>query len=80
VPICRGLGLGEMALVAGYGKLPNGKAMASPTNYSAPHDQAFADGIEISYGMSAFKRPDNNTPNYVVYTMARQQAGLPIVA
>lgn len=80
VPIFRGIGMGEMALVAGYGKLPNGKAMASPTNYSAPHDQAFADGIEISYGMSAFKRPDNNTPNYVVYTGARQQQGLPVVS
>ena len=49
VPLCFGLGLGEMALVAGYGKVPiNGgasfKTMANRTNYYAPHGQAFANG------------------------------------
>ena len=80
VPLVRGLGMGEMALVAGYGKLPNGKSMASRTNYIAPHGQAYANGIEISYGSTPFKRPDTKTPNYVLYTMARQIDGLPVVS
>ncbi len=80
VPIFRGLGLGEMALVAGYGKLPNGKSMASRTNYIAPHGAAFANGIEVSYGAAAFKRPDTLTPNYVLYVGARSQYGMPVVS
>lgn len=79
VPLVRGLGMGEMALVAGYGKLPNGKSMANRTNYIAPHGQAYANGIEVSYGSTPFKRPDANTPNYVMYVMARQIPGLPVV-
>ena len=80
VPICRGLGLGEMALVAGYGKLPNGKSMANRTNYEAPHGQAIANGIEVSYGAASFKRPDNKTPNFIVSVFARQVDGMPYVA
>ena len=72
--------LGEMALVAGYGKLPNGKSMASRTNYIAPHGAAFANGIEVSYGAAAFKRPDTLTPNYVLYVGARSQYGMPVVS
>ena len=80
VPIFRGLALGEMALVAGYGKLPNGKSMASRTNYIAPHGAAYANGIEVSYGAAAFQRPDTRTPNYVLYVGARTQYGMPVVS
>lgn len=79
VALTRGFTMGEMALVAGYGKLPNGKSMANRTNYIAPHGQAYANGIEVSYGSTPFKRPDQNTPNFVMYVMARQQDGLPVV-
>lgn len=76
-PLFRGLGLGEMALVAGYGKLPTGQSMANRTNYIAPHGQAYANGIEVAYGTAAFKRPDNKTPNYVVTVGARPVPGMP---
>jgi len=84
VPLCFGLFLGEMAAVCGYGNVPvNGgksfKQRASRTNYNAPHDQAFADGIQVCWGTAAFKRPDGVTPNYVLSVFARSQTGCPVV-
>lgn len=85
VPLCFGLGLGEMALVAGYGKVPiNGgasfKTMANRTMYQAPHGQAVANGLEVAWGCAAFKRPDGVTPNYVLEVFAREVAGFPNIA
>jgi hypothetical protein len=77
VPLGFGLGLGEMAGVCGYGKLASGKTMANKTYYEAPHGQAKASGLEVAHGTAAYQRPDGNTPNYVVFAMARAVPGAP---
>lgn len=82
VPICYGLPMGEMAAVCGYGRVPVGEAfkdMITRTQYSAPHDQAIAYGIQVSWGIAAFQRPDGLTPNFVLNIFSRQQAGFPQV-
>jgi hypothetical protein len=80
VPLCFGFGLGEMAGVCGYGKLANGKTMANKTYYEAPHGQAKASGLEVAHGTAAYVRPDGNSPNYVVFPMARAVPGFPNIA
>ena len=82
VPLCYGFGLGEMALVCGYGAIATEKGvktMANRTYYQAPHGQARANGIEVAYGTAAFQRPDTQTPNFVKMQFARQLAGAPLV-
>lgn len=80
VPLCFGLPMGEMAAVCGYGNVPvdeSFKAMANRTKYTAPHGQAYAYGLEYSWGVAAFQRPDGLTPNYLLNVFARAQAGFP---
>jgi hypothetical protein len=84
VPLCFSLFMGEMAAVCGYGNVPyNGGRSQVPrarrTNYNAPHDQAFADGMQVCWGTAAFQRPDGVTPNYVLTIFARSQSGCPNV-
>ena len=78
-PIAKGFGLGEMAAVCGYGRLPSGKTMANRVEYTAPYGQAKGVGIEVAYGSAAFKRPDGLTPNYVLMVFARHVDGMPVV-
>lgn len=88
VPLAFAFGLGEMALVCGYGRVPinNGasfKTMANRTMYTAPHGQAFANGLEVAYGTAAFLRPDGLAPNFTlnVFSRGRDSApGLPNVS
>ena len=83
VPLAYGYCLGEMALVAGYGRiaLPGGDFRTSihRTEYIEPHNRAFSKGIEVCYGTAAFKRPDGQTPNYVLQVYARSIPGCPVV-
>jgi hypothetical protein len=83
VPLAFGFGLGEMALVCGYGRVPlaNGgfKTKANRTFYQAPHGQAYANGIEVCYGTAAYKRPDGLTPNFVLNVFARAVPGFPVI-
>lgn len=83
-PLCFALGMGEMAAVCGYGNVPtNGGRTLVPrarrTNYNAPHDQAFADGLQVCWGTAAFKRPDGVTPNFALMVFSRQQTGMPVI-
>lgn len=84
VPLCFALGMGEMALVCGYGNVPIGDgstlvARANRTSYTAPYSQAFGTGLQVCWGTAAFKRPDGVTPNYNLNIFARQQPGTPVV-
>lgn len=86
VPIAYGFGLGEMALVCGYGMVPvpasNGasfKTAAMRTEYMAPHGQAFAEGIQVAYGVAPFLRPDGLGQNFVTEIFARKIPGMPII-
>lgn len=84
VPLAYGYGLGEMALVCGYGRIPLAgggfKTMANRTSYIAPHGQAFSNGLEVCYGVAAFQRPDAKTPNYTLNVFARKVDGFPVIA
>lgn len=85
VPVCFGFGLGEMAVVSGYGNVPmkdgsGMKPMANRTQYTGPHNQAFANGMEVCWGTAAFKRPDGVTPNFVLEVFARAMDGIPVIA
>lgn len=84
VPLAYGSGLGEMALVCGYGRIPLAaggfKTMANKTFYQAPHGQAYANGLEVCYGITPFKRPDTKTPNYTLNIFSRAVPGLPVIA
>jgi hypothetical protein len=83
VPLCFGLPMGEMAAVCGYGNVPVDetlKAMANRTKWTAPHGQAYSYGLEYSWGVAAFKRPDGNTPNFLLNVFARQQNGFPSIS
>lgn len=86
VPIAYGFGLGEMALVCGYGMVPvpgsggsSFKTAAMRTVYEAPHSQAFAEGLQVAWGCSAFTRPDGLAQNYVLECFARQLSGIPSI-
>lgn len=89
VPPVFGFGLGEMALVCGFGKVPvvNGdgavidfKTMASRTFWQEPHGRAFEEGLQVAYGVTPFLRPDSLAPNYVLTCFARQIDSWPVVA
>jgi len=83
VPLGYGFGLGEMALVCGYGRIAlpgNGTAKGiHRTEWVMPHNQAFSKGIETCYGTAAFKRPDGKTPNYTLNIFARKVDGFPVI-
>lgn len=85
VPLCFALGMGEMAMVCGYGNVPIGDgktlvARANRTSYTAPHAQAFAAGLQVCWGTAAFVRPDGLAPNYGLMVFARQQANCPQIS
>lgn len=83
VPLGYGFGLGEMALVCGYGRIAlPGSDFAKGihrTEWVMPHNQAFSKGIETCYGTAAFKRPDGKTPNYTLNIFARKTDGVPVI-
>jgi hypothetical protein len=84
VPLGYGFGLGEMALVCGYGRIAlPGNSFAKGihrTEWIMPHNQAFSKGIETCYGTAAFKRPDGKTPNYTLNVFARKIDGVPVIS
>ncbi|EDY16918.1 hypothetical protein CfE428DRAFT_5547 [Chthoniobacter flavus Ellin428] len=84
VPLGYGFGMGEMALVCGYGRIAlPGNSFAKGihrTEWVMPHNQAFSKGIETCYGTAAFKRPDGKTPNYTLNVFARKIDGFPVIA
>jgi hypothetical protein len=83
VPLCEAFGLGEMAAVCGYGRvpLPKGgfKTMANRTEWVEPHNRAFSRGIEISHGSAAFQRPNSAYPNFTNLVFARRHPQMPVV-
>lgn len=84
VPVGYGLGLGEMAAVCGYGRVPGQggvgfKTMAQRTKWEEPHGRAFSDGLEVSWGCAPFVRPDGKQPNYVLQVFARKVDGFPVI-
>lgn len=83
-PIGRGLHLGSMAGVSGYGKvadLETGgfKTAAQLVEYVAPYGTSKGVALRISYGTKAFLRPDSKAPNYVRFDLARSVPGFPVV-
>ncbi len=83
VPLGYGLGLGEMAAVCGYGRIPipggGFKTMAGRTQWIEPHNRAFSEGLEVSWGVAPFQRPGGGLPNYVLNVFARKIDGFPII-
>lgn len=85
VPLAFAFGLGEMAVVSGYGNVPlkdgTGRTapMAHRLDYSGPYNQAFGTGMEVCWGTAAFKRPDGITPNYVLEIFARAHPSMPVI-
>lgn len=83
VALSEAFGLGEMAAVCGFGRipLPQGgfKTMANRTEWVEPHNRAFARGIEICHGTRAFLRPDGVAPNFTNLIFARQHPQMPVV-
>ncbi len=84
VPLAYGLGLGAMAAVCGYGRIPIPKekgggfaTMARKTSWTEPHEAAFAEGLQVSWGVTPFLRPNAKAPNYVLSCFARKVDGFP---
>ena len=86
VPIGYSFGLGEMAAVCGYGKIVDPatgaiKTRTGLTKWVEPHGRAFANGVQVSWGVKAFIRPDAKTPNFSLGIFARKiDAGMPIIS
>lgn len=80
-PIGYGFTMGEMSLVCGYGRIPVSKntfkTRIATTYYEAPHQQAFANGVQTCWGVQVFQRPDSLAPNYVLNCFAREVSGQP---
>lgn len=80
VPLCYGLGLGEMAGVMGHGSLDGSTAIGNRTLYVSPHGTETEIGIETVFGTRAFQRLDGLYGNYVVIEAACPLAGFPVVS
>lgn len=80
VPLCKGLGLGEMAGVMGHGSLDGMSALGNRTLYVSPHGTETEIGIETVFGARAFQRLDGLYGNYIVIESACPIQGFPIVA
>lgn len=84
VPLAFGLGLGARAAVCGYGRIPidggGFKTMAGRTKWTEPHNRAYADGLEVSWGVAPFQRPNGGLPNYCLTVFARKIDGFPYIS
>lgn len=81
VPFVDTFGLGEMAGIVGYGRVPGSSDFfGRRTNQEQDNQRLVSIGYEFSFGCKAYVNVDNTPVNYVRITHARQVDGLPNIA